>query len=257
MIHVFDYRTFLVKKSLKPQPEFSNLEANAFKSQNAQLHSFCSRVLKTDISTLDIEIEAIENKSKVKGIIEKAKSVQAFLIITGINGTSKLRELMMGSTNKQLIEKAPCPVLSIPSDSVKTEIETIVYATDFEEEDFGALDKLTEIAQAFNAKIQVVHISPIEEIVSEKYKNDLENKIHKFINYPHIKLDILYSDDVFNTLKNYYRNSNADLLGMLEREDRSFTSSVFHPDLVLRIEAYGKIPLLSFNAKHYGIFHLE
>ena len=70
-------------------------------------------------------------------------------------------------------------------------------------------------------------------------------------------MDILYSEDVFDTLKIYYRNSNADLIAMLEREDSGIASKVFHRDLVKRMESYGKIPLLSFNAKNYGIFHLE
>ncbi|PTM09354.1 MAG: hypothetical protein DA407_06040, partial [Bacteroidetes bacterium] len=74
---------------------------------------------------------------------------------------------------------------------------------------------------------------------------------------PNLELDILYSEDVFDTLKTYYRNSKADLIAMLEREDSGFTSKVFHRDLVKRMETYGKIPLLSFNAKHYGILHLE
>ena len=163
----------------------------------------------------------------------------------------------MGSTAKKLIESAPCPILTIPSDSVKTEIETIVYATDFEDEDFGAMDKLTEIAKPFNANIKVVHISPLEEKIGEKYKKELEDKINTYIDYPNLQLDILYSNDAFKTLKIYYRNSNADFIAMLERKSSSLSTKVFHRDLVKRMEAYGKIPLLSFNAKNYGIFHLN
>ncbi len=257
VIHVFDYPTMLDDLSLKGEDPFPDIEGDAYKKHNAQLKAFCKRVLKSDITSLNIEIDAIENKSVVNGIVDKASEIDAFLIITGIKGYSKLRELIMGSTAKQLIEKAPCPVLTIPSDSVKTEIETIVYASDFEEEDFGAMDKLTEIAKPFNAKIRVVHISTLEESVGKGYKKDLETKIQKYIDYAHLKLDVLYSEDAFNALKIYYRNSNADLIAMLEREDSSIASKVFHRDLVKRMETYGKIPLLSFNAKNYGVFHLE
>ena len=257
VVHVFDYPTFLDDISLKREAAFPDLEGDAIKKHHTKLKTFCERILKSDISNLNIEIEAIENKSVVKTIVEKANTVEAFLIVTGMKGGSRFRELIMGSTAKKLIEKAPCPVLTIPSDSVKTEIETIVYATDFEEEDFGALNKLTAIAKPFNARIRIVHISPLEETVGERYKKDLEEKIHKYIKYSNLKLDILYSDDAFNTLKIYYRNANADLMAMLERENGGVTSKVFHRDLVKRMETYGKIPLLSFNAKHYGIFHLE
>lgn len=257
VIHVFNYPTFLENISLKPKVPFLNLENDVLIKHNSKIKAFCERVLKSKIAALNIEIEAIENKSVVQGIVKKAVAVDAFLIITGMKGTSKLRKIIIGSIAKQLIEKAPCPVLTIPSDSVKAEIETIVYATDFEEEDFGAMDKLTEIAKPFNAKIRVVHISPLEKNINERYKKELEDKIHKFIDYPNLKLDILYSDDAMRALKIYYRNSKADLIAMLERKSSGFSSNVFHRDLVKRMETYGKIPLLSFNAKHYGIFHLE
>lgn len=257
VIHVFDNPTFFDLISLKPEAAFPDIENDAFKKHISKLNAFCERVLKSDIATLNIELEAIENKSVVKGIVEKANMVDPFLIVTGMKGSSIWREFIIGSTAKKLIQKAPCPVLTIPSDSEKIEIDTIVYATDFEEEDLGAMYKITEIAKSINAKIKVVHISPLEAIVGERYKEDLEGKINKYIDYPSLKLDILYSDDVFNTLKVYYRNSNADLIAMLEREDSDYTSKLLNRDLVKRMESYGKIPLLSFNAKNYGIFHLE
>ena len=257
VIHVFDYPTLLDGISLKPQPAFPDIEGDAFKKHNSQLNAFCKRVLKSDSATLNIEIDAIENKSVINGIVDKANTVSAFLIVTGIKGYSELRELIMGSTAKQLIEKAPCPVLTIPSDSVKTKIETIVYATGFEEEDIGAIYKLTKIAKPFNAKIIIVHVSSLEENIRKRNKKDLEAKIHKHIDYTNLKLDIIYSDDTLNTLKMYYSNSNADLIAMLEREDSGFTSKVFHRDLVKRMESYGKIPLLSFNAKNCRKFHLN
>ncbi|REE07726.1 nucleotide-binding universal stress UspA family protein [Winogradskyella pacifica] len=257
VIHVFDYPTFFDDITLNPEAPFPDIEGHAFKIHNRKLHTFCNRVLKKDIATLNITIEAIEDRSVVNGIVNKANNVDALFIVTGMKGSSKLRELIMGSIAKKLIKKAPCPVLIIPSDSVKIEIETIVYATDFEEEDFGALAKLAEIAKPFNAKISVVHFSSSEETVLKKQKEELKEKLQKHINYDNLKLDILYADDTFKALKSYARNSSADLIAMLEREDKGITSKVFHRDLVKRIESYGKIPLLSFNAKNYGIFHLE
>lgn len=257
VIHVFDYPVVLKTRGLIPQAQLSDMKADALKKHNSKIKAFCTRVLKTATEALNIEINAIANTSVVKGIADKAKTVDALLIVTGMKGTSKLGELIKGSTVKRLIQKAPCPVFRVPSDSVKTEIQTIVYATDFEEEDLGAMDKLTEIAKPFNAKIKVVHISSLDQSIGDSYRKDLEDKIDKHIDYPNLKLDVLYADDAFNALKMYYHNANADVIGMLERKTSGFSSKVFHRDLVKRMVSYGKIPLLSFNAKNYGIFHLE
>ena len=256
VVHVFDYPTLLDGISLKSEASFPNLEGDAFEKHNSKLKAFCKRVLNSDVAALNIEIEAIENKSVVNGIVEKANKIQAFLIVTGTKGTSKFHELIMGSTAKLLIENAPCPVLTIPHDSVNKDIETIIYATDFEDKDLGAIHKLTEIAKPFNAKIKIVHISTLDETVGKNQMKDLEDTFFKHIDYPNLELDILYSDDAMHALKMYYRKTNADLIAMLERERSGITAKVFHRDLVKRMESYGKIPLLSFNANNFGIFHL-
>ncbi|TYB79514.1 universal stress protein [Bizionia myxarmorum] len=257
VVHVFDYPTLLDNSSLKAEDPFPDIEGDAFKKHNLKLKVFCENVLKKDMNVLNFDIESIENKSVVNGIVKKANAMDTLLIVTGIKGMSALREIVMGSTAKHLIEKASCPVLTIPSDSVNTKIETILYASDFEEEDIGAINVLVEIAKPYNAKIKIVHVLPLKEKMGKGQKKDIENKIHDFIDYPNLELDILYSDDAFDTLRTYFGNSNADLIAMLERESEGYNSKIFHRDLVKRIESYGKIPLMSFNAKNFGIFHLN
>ena len=257
VIHVFDYPTMLDHLSLEAEDPFPDIEGKTHKKHNAKLTVFSERVLNTSVATLNIEIESIENKSVVKGIIKKANEINAFLIVIGIKGLSEIREIIMGSTAKNLIGNAPCPVLTIPNNVANTQIKTIIYATDFEDEDFGAINELVEIVKPFNAKIKILHISPLDKTIDKSEKKEIEAKIHEHVVYPNLELDILYSNDAFKTLKSYFGTSNADLIAMLERRSSSFSSKVFHRDLVKRLESYGKIPLLSFNSKNYGIFHLE
>ena len=73
VIHVFDYPTFLDDISFKPEAAFPDLESDAFKKHNSKLKAFCKRVLDSDIATLNIEIDAIENKSVINGIVKKSE----------------------------------------------------------------------------------------------------------------------------------------------------------------------------------------
>lgn len=257
VIHVFDYPTMLDHLSLEAEDPFPDIEGDTHKKHNAKLTTFCERVLNTSVATINIEIESIENTSVVKGIIKKANEINALLIVIGIKGLSEIREIIMGSTAKHLIDNAPCPVLTIPNNAVNTQIETVVYATDFEEEDFGAINKLVEIVKPWNAKIKILHILPLDKTIDKSEKKEIEDKIQEHVVYPNLELDILYSDDAFKALKIYFGTSDADLIAMLERKSSSFSSKVFHRDLVKRLESYGKIPLISFNSKNFGIFHLE
>ncbi len=256
VVHVFDLPTMLDNLSLKAEEAFPDIEGDAHKKHIKKLTAFCQEHLGITIDKTTITVEAIENKSAVNGIVSKAKEIDAFLIISGMRGGSALREIIIGSTAKHLIENSPCPVLSIPKTLSHTQIKTIVYATDFEEEDLGAINKLIEIAEPLNAKIKIIHVSPLKETVGKEPMKIIVDKINKYIDYPHVEIDILYSDDVFTDLKIYLGKANADLIAMLERNDKSLISQVFHRDQVKKMESYGKIPLLSFNAKNYGIFHL-
>ena len=255
VIHVFDYPTMLDSLSFKAEAAFPDIEGDAFKKHNSKLSSFCKEHLGEKLDRINVKVEAIENKSVVSGIVKKAKEIDAFLILTGMKGGSALREVIMGNTTKHLIEKSPCPVLSIPADASPKLIETILYATDFEEEDIGAIDKLTEIAKPLNAKIKIVHISSLKETIGKEEMKAIEEKIQKHIQYPKLEVAILYSEDIFNDMKIYFGNSNADLIAMLERESHGLASKIFHRDLVKRMESYGRIPLISFNAKNYSLFH--
>jgi nucleotide-binding universal stress UspA family protein len=256
VIHIFDYPPMLDGLSLKAQDPFPDIEGDAFKKHNLKLDTFCKTHLGTDLKKMNVTVEAIEDKSVINGIISEASKIKPLVITTGMKGGSALREIIMGNTTKHLLEKSPCPILSIPEDTSRTKIETIVYATAFEEEDLGAINKLTEIAKPLNAKVKIVHVSSLKEPVGIEQKKEIEDKLHKYIEYSNIELDILYSDDIFNDLKIYFGKANADIIAMLERENDGGSSKVFHRDLVKKMESYGRIPLMSFNSNNYGIFHL-
>ncbi|MDD3721845.1 MAG: universal stress protein [Lutibacter sp.] len=252
-IHVFNNPTILRSKIEQP---FPNLDKDAFREHTAKLEEFCKKHLGSDLKKMNIEVEAIQNKSAVDGIVSKSEKIQSLLIVTGMKGESKLRKLIMGSTARGLIEKAAYPVLTIPEDTSYNPIKTIIYATDFQVEDLDAIRMLATIAKPLKAKIKIVHISPLEKPIDKGEKIVLEKRVNKHVDYANIELDILYSDDIFNELKICFNKTNADIIAMLERESHSLTSELFYLNLLKKMKSYGKIPLMSFNAKNYGMFHL-
>tara|TARA_R110000744_G_scaffold145866_2_gene258564 strand:- start:1237 stop:2070 length:834 start_codon:yes stop_codon:yes gene_type:complete len=253
--HVFDYPTFLGTKILSEL--FPQLEKDAFKTHRAKLVQFCEEHLGGNWENPNLQLEVVENKSAFKGIISVAEEWRAYLIVVGIKGGKALREMIMGSTTKHLIEKAPCPILSIPLDASYMPIKTIVYATDFEEEDVYAIRKVAEMAEQFDAEIKVVHISTKKEYKGKIQMEWFKGMLHKKISYEKINFELLNSEDVFNTLRIYLGDSNADLIVMLEREKGGFLKKWFHRDLVKKMESYGRAPLLSFREGNHQLFYLS
>jgi nucleotide-binding universal stress UspA family protein len=249
VVHVFDYPTLLDDFSLKGEAPFPDIERDALSTHLSKLEQFCTKVLKSDLEKLNLEVEAIEHKSVVDGIIEKVIATNAFLLLTGMKGGSHFREVIMGNTTRHLIDKSPCPVLTIPADVSHRKIETVVYATDFEKDDINDILFIAEIAEVFGANIKIIHISPLKEFDRNKLMTDFEKKVREKTMYPNIEFDIIPSDNTFEELRLYLGKVNADIIAMLERKSNDLFKKIFHRDLVKKMEFYGKIPLLSFKEK--------
>ncbi len=246
VLHVFDDPTMSREKN-PPSPQ---LIAQTFEEQKTKLENYCREHIGLDREAEDLTFTSIENRSAVKGIVEKLAEIQADLVVVGMKGWSNLKELIMGSTTRQLIGEASCPVLCIPKEIADPQISTVVYATDFETEDVEAIEKIVEIAKPLNAKINAVHISTEKEYAGEIRFEGFKEMLKQRIDYEHIETEVLLSVDIFDSLTSYMNIVGADLVAMLEREKKGL-GRIFHRDLVKKMESYGKVPLLSFNESHF------
>ncbi len=253
--HVFEYPTILGLEGLdKP---FPHLEKDAFKHHRSKLEKFCTEHMGNALEGPNIQLEAVKNKSVLDGIIATADEWHAYLIVVGVKGESGLREAIMGSTTKHLIEKAPCPILAIPTDASYNTIKTIVYGTDFENEDIYALRKLAEMAKHFDAEIKVVHITTKKELDKANEMEGFKNLLQQKVEYERMEFVHLVSESIFDALRNYLGEVGADMVVLLEREKKGVFKKWFHRDLVKKMESYGNIPLLSFRGSNHQIFYFK
>ncbi|MCO5723283.1 universal stress protein [Robiginitalea marina] len=244
-IHVFDYPTILQTEVQEP---FPHLEEDAFKAHTRRLKDFCRSHLGEGAK---VEIEALEHKNVREAIAGKALEEGASLLVVGMKGGSALRELLMGNTTKKLIEEAPCPVLSIPGDASFNGLETIVYATDFEEEDIAVLRELAPVAAAFQARIRAVHIASDKEYANLQRREWFQEALKKELPEAKITFEQEVSEHAFEALRVYLGDHNADLVVMLERKRKGFLEPIFHRDRVKKMESYGRIPLMAFHEKNF------
>ena len=164
-----------------------------------------------------------------------------------MKGGSALRELLMGNTTRHLIDTSPCPVLAIPEDASYNQIKTIVYATDFEDEDIEAIKKLVKIAKPLNAEIKALHIHTQNEDAFKIKEKGFKKMLEEQVEYNKLSVEVLLSVATFDSLKIYLGDIDADLVAMLERKEKGIKKKWFHRDFVKRMEIYGRVPLLSFN----------
>ena len=75
------------------------------------------------------------------------------------------------------------------------------------------------------------------------FKEMLKEKV----TYEKISFEFRLSDDILNTLKDYLKEVDADILVMLEREGRTLIPNLWHFDLVKRMKLERLVPLLSYQ----------
>src|SRR5690606_11640050 len=141
-------------------------------------------------------------------------------------GQSKLKEVIMGSTAKGLVAKAPCPVLTIPENALFKEIKQIIYASDYNQNDIAALKRLADFAEVFNAEISVLHIfnnEPVKDSETAAFQRVLTEQVK----YAHLKYDTVVSTNVADSLATYLSDNKADLLVMLEKENMGIINMLF------------------------------
>jgi nucleotide-binding universal stress UspA family protein len=226
---------------------YEEMEAEKKNADLERLQNFASDYLTDIYSTSNILFEVIINSSPSKGILEAVNDYNADFVVMGTKGESKLREVIMGSTTKKLIEDSPCPVISIPEHSGFTEIKNIIYSSDFDENDIAVLKKLSDFAMNFNADITVVHIFHEDSIFTDAatgYQKQLAEQVH----YPGLQYHYETSDDIVGSLLDYLKNNDADLVVMYEKETNGMIQRLLHHDMVKLFAMDTTIPLMSFNS---------
>lgn len=199
----------------------------------------------------NVSFEERENKSSVDGIVKMIDEIHPNMVVMGVKGTSRMKEVIMGSTSTGVIQKASCPVITIPEDcEVEPIIKKIVYATDLDDQNFKIINGLKEIATCFDADISVVHIVTESDKVTKEELEGFQNQLMKEVSYKKLHFEVLHSNRISERLYNYVADKNDSLIAMFEHENKSIFEHWFKKDLIKDVEQKSKIPFLSFNQNY-------
>ena len=243
VLHVYSIPPISVS-TIRPRQQLRN----ASHEENLEvLEQYCSKHLKSILKETSIRYEVQEHISVSEGVLTKIKELSPDMLLVGMKDEHTARGVFTGSIAKALIDKVSCPLLIVPNTKRFKKINTIVYATDFEESDIFALQRLVEIARPFNAKIKIVHIPTKEEYAGKDQMEWFKEMLHQKINYEHIDIQMIFYDTVYEGLRTYIDKNEADIIALLEREEHGFLKKLFHKDLIKKMESNITIPMLSFN----------
>ncbi|HYQ58003.1 MAG TPA: universal stress protein [Draconibacterium sp.] len=183
-------------------------------------------------------------------ILAFAKEHQTRLIVLG-RGGDKSWAGTVGSVTADVMYNAPAPVLVIPEEMAPKSVDQfkeVLYATNFDEKDFTALDKLMHIVKNYEVKVTCAHVGLPDEygwdIARLEGMKDILNKKYKAKEF---ECKLIMGKDVLETLENTIETDNIDVLALTTHK-RGMISRLFNPSLARKMVFHTHIPLLVFHA---------
>jgi nucleotide-binding universal stress UspA family protein len=133
-------------------------------------------------NTYGIEVEAVTGTSSIFSELEElVDQHQADMVVMGMRGQSVEREFF-GSNTLSVIRRAKFPVLAVPADAAYHNISKILFACDWTNLPLlNRLPVIKELALAFNASIQILHIEKEAVLATSDY-SDEQDKVNVMSN---------------------------------------------------------------------------
>lgn len=201
---------------------------------------------------IDVESEYIMKMGDEEDdILAFAEKHPPRLIVMGSKGRHTIKDDLMGTTTAEIIARAKVPVLAIPEKFKRldlTSLKKVVYATNFDEKDFVAVDKLMGLLRPFEAKVYCLHVGQQDDIQWDLAKLEGMKGVLKK-RHLHTDLECIYlqGDDILKKLEEYIQRHEIDILSLTTHK-RNMITRIFNPSIAKEMLFHTEIPLLVFHA---------
>lgn len=193
----------------------------------------------------DFKVLALEG-GIVDNIIKTAKKEKTDMIVMGTKGGGPVKRLLFGSNASNVIEKAPCPVLTIPKLARYKKPAKIVYATGCNKHELDSIKDLITLAKGFDSLVHVVYITDDLKDTSSKALDRMKSLVLKKTDYPKLHFELIQSDDIADALNVYIQLKKINLLALTTKK-RSVFNKLFDRSLAKEMAFHLKIPLLAYH----------
>ncbi|MES2265119.1 MAG: universal stress protein [Bacteroidota bacterium] len=173
------------------------------------------------------------------------------MVVMGMSGAGGLERFFMGSSSRDLLDKASFPVMLIPKEFVFGPVKKIAFATTLDEGDINVVHALACFAKALDAEIQIHHITKHQfEREEEKYKADaFMSELCKKVTYPKLSYHHIKSMGVDAGLDWLHEHKPVDMLVMVHRR-HNFLDKILSGSHTQQLARRVTLPLLVFPPEY-------
>lgn len=179
---------------------------------------------------------------RVGEVIDMIKNEKADLVIMGTQGATGAKEILFGTHTVNVIKKATCPVIAVPSGFEYENPTEILFPTDYEiDYNKEQLQQLLDIAKNHIGSIAVIHVSSGYDLTETQLKN--KQKLNSILaETTHLHHD-LPSQEVITAINNFQIKKHMNLLVMVQNK-HTFLERLFIEPTIKKIGFHETIPFM-------------
>lgn len=219
---------------LTEEESLSYLKEELFYLQN-KVHDQVNLLHKPEISFVQKEGSLANNINK----LQREKNIKLIFMGGGQH------EFLFGNHVRSLIDEISCLLMIIPFDSGRLDYDNVCFATDLNKEDLIRMKFLSKYLYPLSTKFHVCHVS-VPNFIPDIIEEDLEPAFKKGLdelNSPFISYHSLEGDEVMESLEQFNKEINADIL-VLAHKSHGLFWRIFNQDLSDMLLKDQKTPLL-------------
>lgn len=196
-------------------------------------------------------VDIIENGKIYKKINSVAEANNIDIIVMGTHGSGGGQDHVVGSNTFKVVMNAPCPVISVQSQSTKIGFKNVLLPIDNTTSSRQKVKHAVEFARHYNSIVHIVGLMTMSDVDMQR---KFEVKIHQVRDYLE-EYEIAHTAKVFKTdnpattIADYSAQLNADLIIIMTDQEGS---GIFMGNAAQQIINHSKIPVMSIRPVEGG-----
>lgn len=164
------------------------------------------------------------------------------LVVMGAR-SDKHEDFLFGEDTKSILDHAKCPVLIIPGEVDMSQINKVIFASNFGETDMNVVWRLVTFSHQLKYEFEIVHVNQRDSKKTDDEHRAFIQKISR-LKYP-VTYTEIEGDEVADSLKQFCKKSGPGLLAMIHRH-HSFLVRLFTHSQTKSVLSDQRLPLLIF-----------
>jgi nucleotide-binding universal stress UspA family protein len=182
-------------------------------------------------------------------ILNIAEAYSPDLIVMGTRGKGE-KDILTGKVSTKVVKNARCRILTVPRNAVYRGFEKMMYATNFNDEDFTDLQKLFDLLITYKPVIHCVHINiDRDRLTDESKMAALKKHFQQKMLEGRLIFEIIDNDDFLEGVNNYVTQNNIDSIAVVHHR-RGFIKSLFTKNHTRELLFHSDVPLYIFPGQN-------